>query len=105
MTTTSYSVVASTFLLASTLAHANCSPTFTEQFASSARIVDSLRPDKPGQIRVSASDGSQYTAGQALWMKGQLQSVLQSCKQGDETAAASTLHGVNDLLKSHHRAP
>jgi hypothetical protein len=104
MTTTIKSVVASTFLLASTLAHANCSPAFTEQFASAARIVDSLRPDKPGQIRVSASDGSEYTAGQALWMKGQLRSVLQACKQGDETAAASTLHGVTDLLKSHHRA-
>jgi hypothetical protein len=104
MTTTLKSVVASTFLLASTLAHANCTPAFTEEFASAARIVDSLRPDKPGQIRVSASDGSEYTAGQARWMKGQLQSVLQACKQGDETAAASTLHGVTDLLKSHHRA-
>jgi hypothetical protein len=104
MNTTIHSVVASTFLLASTLAHANCSPTLTEQVASAARIVDSLRPDKPGQVRVSASDGSEYTAGQALWMKGQLRSVLQACEQGHETSAESTLHGVTDLLKAHHRA-
>jgi len=68
------------------------------------RIVDSLRPDKPGQMRVFASDGSEFTAGQALWMKGQLRSVLQACVQGDESSAASSLHGVTDLLHTHHRA-
>jgi hypothetical protein len=104
MATTVYSVVASTFPLASTLAHANCSPTLIEQFASAERIVDSLRPDKPGQIRVIASDGSEYTAGEVLWMKGQMRSVLQACEQGHETSAASTLHGVTDLLNAHHHA-
>jgi hypothetical protein len=55
-------------------------------------------------MRVSASDGSEFTAGQALWMKGQLRSVLQACVQGDEVSAASSLHGVTDLLNAHHRA-
>jgi hypothetical protein len=99
-----YSVVASTSLLASTLAHANCSPTFTKELAGAERIVDSLRPDKPGQMRVLASDGSDYTAGEALWMKGQLRAVLQACARGDESSAAVTLRGVTDLLNSHHRA-
>src|SRR5713226_6311016 len=89
MKTTLFSVVASTYFLASsTLTYASCSTTFTEQFASAERIVDSLRPDKPGQIRVFASDGSEFTAGQALWMKGQLRSVLQACARGDEVSAA-----------------
>jgi len=99
------SVVASAYFLASpTLTYANCSTTFTEKLAGAGRIVDSLRPDKPGQMRVFASDGSEFTAGQALWMKGQLRSVLQACVQGDETSAASSLHGVTDLLSTHHRA-
>jgi hypothetical protein len=105
MKTALFSAVASTYLLASsTLTYAGCSTTLTEQFAGADRIVDSLRPDKPGQMRVFASDGSEFTAGQALWMRGQLRSVLQACVQGDEVSAASSLHGVSDLLRAHHRA-
>lgn len=66
-------------------------------------MVDSLRPDKPGQMRVFASDGSQYTAGEAQWMKGQLRFALRLCAQGDEASAASALHGVVDLLNARHR--
>jgi hypothetical protein len=99
------SVVVSTYLLASsTLAHAACSPALTEQLVSAERIVDSLRPDKAGQMRVFASDGSEYTAGEALWMKGQLQRVRQACGQGEEAFAASTLRGVTNLLSAHHKA-
>jgi hypothetical protein len=105
MSATFYSVIASTCLMTSTLAHADCSPMLSKQYANAQWIVDSLRPDKPGQVRVFASDGSEYTAGQALWMKGQLRSVLQSCTQGDETTAERALHGVTDLLNSHHATP
>jgi Ni/Co efflux regulator RcnB len=105
MKTTIYCVVASTCLLASTLAHATCSASFNEQLARTERIVDSLKPDKPGQVRVSAFDGSEFTAGEARWMKGQLRSVLEACQGGDETSATSTLQGVTELLHSHHRAP
>ena len=104
MKTVLFSAVASTYLLASTLTYASCSTTFTEKVAGADRIVESLRPDKPGQMRVFASDGSEFTAGQALWMKGQLRSVLQACVQGDEVSAASSLHGVTDLLRARHRA-
>jgi hypothetical protein len=37
-------------------------------------------------------------------MKGQLRSALQACVQGDKVSAASSLHGVTDLLNAHHRA-
>ena len=104
MKTTLFSVVASTYLLAaSTLAHASCSTAFVEKLAGAERTVDSLRPDKPGQIRVFASDGSEFTAGQALWMKGQLRSVAQACAQHNEVSAASSLSGVTDLLNARHR--
>jgi hypothetical protein len=105
MNTTLFSVVASTYLLASsTLTHASCSTAFTENLAGAERIVSSLRPDKPGQIRVFASDGSEFTAGQALWMKGQLRSVVEACARDNEVSAASSLRGVTDVLNAHHRA-
>ena len=105
MKTTLFSVVASTCLLAaSTLAHASCSTALTEKLAGAEGIVNSLRPDKPGQIRVFASDGSEFTAGQALWMKGQLRSVAEACAQDKEVSAASSLSGVTDLLNARHHA-
>ena len=105
MRTTFLSVAVSAHLLvSSTLVHAACSPALTEQLVSAERIVESLRPDKAGQMRVFASDGSEYTAGEALWMKGQLRSALRACAQGDEALAASTLRGVTDLMYAHHKA-
>jgi hypothetical protein len=105
MTTSTTSAFVTACLLASSLAHANCSPSFNERFTSAQRIVDSLRPDKPAQARVSASDGAEYTAGEAQWMKGQLRSALQACSQSDESAAAEKLQGVTVLLNSRHRSP
>ena len=104
MTTSTASTFVTACLLASSLAHANCNSSFIERFTSAQRIVDSLRPDKPAQARVSASDGTEYTAGEAQWMKGQLRSALQACGQSDESAAAETLQGVTVLLNSHHRS-
>jgi hypothetical protein len=56
---------------------------------SNKRWIDLLRPDRRGLVRVFASDGSECTAGQALWMKGQSRSLLQACAQADETTAAT----------------
>jgi hypothetical protein len=95
-------LVGSTCLLAlSTLVHADCSPRLTEQIVSTERIIDSLRPDKAGQIRVFASDGSKYSAGQAIWMKGQMRDVVAACTKGDNAAAMSHLQAVLDILKVH----
>jgi hypothetical protein len=105
MTTAIISAFAGACLLASPLAHANCSTAFVERFTSAQRIVGSLRPDKPAQARVSASDGSEYTAGEALWMQGRLRSALQACERGEEWSAASRLLSVTDLLNVHHRLP
>jgi len=91
-------ILGSTYLMASSL-QAGCSPALTEEIASAERIVDSLRPDKAGQMREFASDGSEYSAGEAQWLK----SILGSCGRGDEAAAAATLHDVTELLKAHRR--
>ena len=104
MTTATTSILATACLLASSLTHANCSPTFTERFTSAQRMVGSLRPDKPAQARVSAADGSEYTAGEAPWMKGQLRAAMHACTQGDESGAAATLQKVTDLLNSRRQS-
>src|SRR4029077_9872017 len=81
-----------------------CDASFTEQYHDCARIVDSLRPDKGGQARVFAVDGSEFTAGQARLLQGALSKNAQACARGDQPQAAQLLAEVQELLKSHHRA-
>jgi hypothetical protein len=77
MKTIAVSIFASShLLLAINLAHASCSHLLRGQINSAQHAVDSLRPDKPGQTRVTAFDGSEYTA---------------------------VLGGVSDLLLAHRR--
>lgn len=80
-----------------------CDASFTEQYRDSLRIVDSLRADKGGQVRVFAADGAEFTAGQAHWMRGQLHKVDDACGRGDQVHAAELLKQVQELLKSHRR--
>ncbi|HWS70123.1 MAG TPA: hypothetical protein VN325_45755 [Steroidobacteraceae bacterium] len=81
-----------------------CDASFAGQYHDCLRIVDSLRPDKGGQARVFAVDGSEFTAGQARWMQGRLHKVEEACARGDQVRAAQLLAEVQTLLKSHHRA-
>jgi alkyl sulfatase BDS1-like metallo-beta-lactamase superfamily hydrolase len=81
-----------------------CDASFTEQDHDCARIADSLRPDKGGQARVFAVDPSEFTAGQARWLQGQLHKVAAACVRNDQAQAAQLLAEVQELLTSHHRA-
>jgi hypothetical protein len=80
-----------------------CQAEFTHKWYDSAHIVGFMRPEKAGQVRVFAADGSEFTAGQVMWMKGQLKRIEQACGRGDQTDATHLLAGVQDLLKSHQR--
>jgi hypothetical protein len=99
---------AAAFLAASAAyADSSCDAASMQQYRDCVRIVDSLRPDKSGQARVFATDGSEFTAGQALWMQGQLRKVQRLCAHGspaDQAQAARLLAEVRDLLKSHQRS-
>jgi hypothetical protein len=78
-----------------------------QQYRDCVRLVDSLRPDKAGQMRVFAADGSEYNAGQVQWMKGQLRKFERLCATGTpagEAEAGKVLAGVEELLKSHRRS-
>lgn len=81
-----------------------CNPVFAQQFQHAEGVVDSLRPHKPGQARVFATDGSEFTAGQTHWMKGQLRLIEQACARGDRAQAARLLAVVQELLKAHQPA-
>jgi hypothetical protein len=91
---------------AASYAASGCDPALMQQYRDCARIVDTLRPEKSGQMRVFAIDGSEFTAGQALWMQGQLRKVERLCANGgpaDQAEVARVLGAVQDLLKSHQR--
>jgi len=78
----------------------------SQQYRDCVRLVESLRPEKAGQVRVFASDGSEFTAGQALWMQGQLRKVARLCasaRPDDQIEATRILTEVRELLLSHHR--
>ena len=83
------------------LAYADCSTRLTESIIGAERIVDSLRPEKSGQSRVFAVDGSEYTAGQATWMRAQLNLVRRACARGDEHAASVYLQGLLGVIRTH----
>lgn len=80
-----------------------CDPSFMHQYEDSVRIVDSLRPEKAGQMQVYAIDGSQFTAGQSRWMQGQLGLASEACARGDRITATRLMNDVQSLLKSHRR--
>jgi hypothetical protein len=78
-----------------------------QQYRDCVRLVDSLRADKAGQMRVFAADGSEYNGGQVQWMKGQLRRFERLCATGtpaDQAEAAKVLAGVEEMLKSHRRS-
>ena len=100
-------MLCSSMLLLGALAQADahCDPV-SQQYKDSVRLVDSLRPDKGGQARVFASDGSEFTAGEVFWLRGQLRAVARLCasgRPGDQQEAARILTEVHELLQSRHR--
>lgn len=84
-----------------------CDAVSSQQYRECVRAVDSLRPDKAGQARVFAADGSEFTAGQALWMRAQLRKVVRLCASAspdDQAEVARALAEISQLLKSHRRS-
>ena len=80
--------------------HAACSRPVTGSLVGAERMVGSLRPEKGGQARVFAYDGTEFTAGEALWMKGRLRLAAAACARSDDAGARPYLKQVMDLLRS-----
>jgi hypothetical protein len=64
-----------------------------QQVRDSQRLVDSLHPDKPVQMRVFAPDGSELTAGQGHWIRSRLRRFLRP-GPADAADAAAVLPDV-----------
>ncbi len=99
---------AAALLVASTaVAEGACDTASMQQYRDCLQVVSSLRPDKAGQQRVFARDGSEFTAGQAIWMQKQLRKVEYLCAHStaaDQAEAEKILAEVQQLLKSHQRS-
>lgn len=80
---------------------AECDPGFSVTLRASERVVDSLQPAKPGLARVYAFDGSEFTAGQALWLKGQMREIHKACERRYPADATERLKSVQDLIAAH----
>ena len=87
-------------LVAATPLHAACSRPVNGSLIGAERMVGSLRPEKGGQARVFAYDGTEFTAGEALWMKGRLRLAAAACARSDDVGARPYLKQVLDLLHS-----
>jgi hypothetical protein len=85
-------------------AGATCDDKLMASLHACEQIIGSLRPDKAGQMRVFAPDGSEFTARQAQWMKGQLQLIVHACTDGNADDASRRLAEVQELLNEHHRS-
>ena len=77
-----------------------CGTSADASFEHYYRVVNSLRPDKPGQAIVYASDGLRFSAAEALWLRGQIRAADRNCALGNSAAAMQQLQGVRTLIDS-----
>jgi hypothetical protein len=79
----------------------SCDLTLSSSIERMERVLGSIRVDKPGLARVYSANGTEFTAGQALWMKHQMRELETACAHGDQVAAARHLEQLQVLLKAH----
>jgi hypothetical protein len=96
-------IAAGALASSASLAGTGCDPDFIGRYHECVRIVDSLRPDKAGQMRVFAYDGSEFTAGQSQWLHGRIRLIEKACGQGDQETASRLLDSVQEMLRAHQR--
>ncbi len=98
------SLVAVIALTAASLgAHAasGCDSETTASLRDASQQLASLREDKPGQMRVFAADGAEFSAGTVRWMRAGLRGAARACARGDANVAAARLTAVAEELRAH----
>jgi hypothetical protein len=80
-------------------ADSGCDAPLVQAIGDVRGLVESLREDKPSQSRIVAQDGSVYSAGQARWLRQQLQLIDGACVRGAEVEAAWRIEAMLDSLK------
>ncbi len=91
------------FLSYGTSASADCDATLVTSMRDAQRLVTSMRADKPGQARVFAADGSEYSAGLVRWMAAELVDAEKNCREGNFAAAGAKVAAVQETLAAHAR--
>ncbi len=90
-------------LVAAGNARADCDSTLGSSLRDTERFVATMRADKPGQARVFAADGSEYSAGLVRWMAAQLRAADKDCLNAKPAEAAQRLSAVQETLTPSHR--
>lgn len=87
-------------------ANPGCGAALQTRYVDVDRVAGSLHVYKPGQARVFAFDGSEYTGGESLWMQGQLRRVVRLCTRSrpqDGARAARVIGEVESLVQARER--
>jgi len=80
-------------------ADSGCDAPLAQAIGDVRWLVESLREDKPSQSRIVAQDGSVFSAGEARWLRQQLQLIDGACERGAEVEAAWRIEAMLDSLK------
>ena len=91
------------FVSSTAFATESCDRQPNSAYHQSMLIVDSLRAEKPGQARVFAYDGTEFTGGQSQWLHGQMRVIDRACARGDQATAARVLADVQQLVHAHQK--
>jgi HAMP domain-containing protein len=83
----------------STSVAADCEAPLVRSLQDAGRRIESMQVTKPGQARVFAADGSEYTAGAVRRMKAEVQLADQACRRGDSRAASGYLDALSATIR------
>jgi len=78
-----------------------CDQATVESLSTTRHLVQSLRADKPGQMRVFSADGLEFTASEASWLKSQVTLIERECQEGRAAEATQRLSEVRQLIAQH----
>ena len=78
-----------------------CDAATASKLRALERFADAVRVDEPRLARVYAQEGTELTAGEALWMNGQLRTAGTACARSDPAGAGQRLQAVESLIQAH----
>jgi hypothetical protein len=94
-------IISTIALLSNAALAAPAESTLAKSLRESERFVNSLRMDKPSQMRVYAFDGTEYTSSEALWLKAHVEAARKALASNNANGAARELNLIAATLKSH----
>jgi predicted ATP-grasp superfamily ATP-dependent carboligase len=78
---------------------AECDGALTRSLQDAGQRLAHMQVTKPGQARVFASDGTEYSAAAVRRMRAQLGLAERACDRGDARAASGLLDAIKETLR------